>query len=1745
MGLLAALMMESAGSHLRAVPQFAYHEARGSGDAIERLSSHCRQVQSQMDAHRYKHHRHHVAQTPDLHGGLMFSLDLSKAFDRVNRQKLLSGMVRLGVPHNIVQLLNIIYHSTSFTLEYRGEHRRISTHQGIRQGCKAAPCCWSLFITNILHDLQSLTDEEWIKLCNTVFADDWITHVLIRDQTHLHQAIHRIGIMLDLLEDHGVQINLDKTKAMMTLRGTALRKINKRYLLRTKQGAFLCIPRKHGTSKISLVSNIAYLGIQLSYTALESKTMAHRQKSGNIATALLHKWLFSRRPLRLQHRIRIWRQCILPCHWYGLLHVGFRHQDLIQLDQLWMKQLRRITATPAHLTHMSNIALLQHYAIPDPLVQFHSLGVKLQARQLNRLQCLETTDILHYQPESQLPRLLQIIESCIQARRNPETPIDQCDPGWTCQDCHLTFSSQAQFRRHLTMIHDCRLGQIRAYQMTEAQHGEPTCARCGTMFTTWHALKYHSQFVCMQSPQEPSHDPALQHRSELRRYLAANLYNLHLDTTLCEQLTTCCCLCLRICSGEAGLLRHFAVDHVDEYNRHGLFMDQIEHAAMKTTPCSYCLTPVQKVHQCIVHRQLALLMARDRPGPVTSSAEDRMHQCHCGKAFVTAHGLKAHQDRVHTRARPILTDADRELLISTLVTDDWQEVLDQQSILTALSTGCVMCEQSFSKRALLTRHLRQEHARHWTQAADQAAQLESLYKEDGTCYCDPQLTTKHTCVIFLQLALLQRHWSDTCAEDLTTTTDTDAPAPLIAPDFNKLVHLALRMGSVAMLLQSNVIRLYLSTRCLQCRRHYDVHADMMHHLTHDHRDTWIASLPFLTLLQHTFFTSKGCTCLPALVQGDSTHTCATLVQIAAAAMEMPDLLVLPYSFSSLEMTPMLRPWLSQTLMPDVLEWLLTRNFEAIIQNEQLQQIMQTHCITCNQAFMTDELALHLWNFHVRGTQHAAPVLHMLNQLMATMVPAQSCDLCNLCLEDDDTQALMDHLSCRCPVLLQLAMLLTFPNHVNVPFDEAWPAMKERRKQVHRRQLTLVDGLARVLQPIDPTDATLITTWLRILQHVYVEPVLLESLRLKCWHCQQLFLHESHLLEHLQRFHAATTARIQICYDNLAQDILTAEQCPLGCPRAHLTDPCPVLTQLACILCQSDGRLRPRDGRPRRSSSRMLETHHPSRTTEEVVGANKRARRERSAEKQETPAAPTQTWEHREQSAAPPMDVPTDTSPDSSRRLTSCDPLRTAVSDSFRSRRAWHPSEPAAINGPVAIGQGQTGAFEASFGVAHSAAHEGASGLHDSEHGQPRHPPKGQGTTPVDGRGPDAVSAMGCKSPEVDSQHKADAHRSYPGDQGAPKSADRHAEPGRDPSISFLEENDCSDRRSTGMPMDLDGDGGSRMSDAHRAAQALLSLSLATYRGQVQTTESREVATGKGSSTTTSATNAIASLKAVRILTNPESTCCFVNAPLQGLTWQTLLLGQMNADGWAKGQQLFQRLTTFTPQPLHVVTDPLFQAVFRDRWTDFSTQADALEFAEVMLAALQPQSMSNGWTNQTDFKGLANETELAVIKSPDLVPIQLNVFQLLNDCCTLQALISMWHDQDGLTKGLLQPGASVVLSMPRTDDSVTARNQTDILECDRVFSLPYFGDHLGNIMYAEYVAVAVTFHLGTVATQGHFRTALRVSRGWLAYEDGQVPEQWPRLSLPPTAQVVLLWAIRTDLWLQARSHLTPTDGSTTN
>ena len=215
----------------------------------------------------------------------MLSLDMSEAFDRLPRQHLHAGFDLAGVPKQLALLFEHWLHNARYHIHHRGIDCTIPSNRGVRQGCKASPLEWSLFLCAILHaldqkmpfaDVYSRAKEHLIT-----YADDLIAMWLLSAPSDIFQMIQQIGILLDTLELMGMQVNLEKTAFLIRLSGRSVGNILKKIIVKQPSGRWIRIPRHDNRcTLIPVVDCHTYLGARISFFSFEDQTLSHRLHVG-------------------------------------------------------------------------------------------------------------------------------------------------------------------------------------------------------------------------------------------------------------------------------------------------------------------------------------------------------------------------------------------------------------------------------------------------------------------------------------------------------------------------------------------------------------------------------------------------------------------------------------------------------------------------------------------------------------------------------------------------------------------------------------------------------------------------------------------------------------------------------------------------------------------------------------------------------------------------------------------------------------------------------------------------------------------------------------------------------------------------------------------------------------------------------------------------------------------------------------------------------------------------------------------------------------------------------------------------------------------------------------------------------------------------------------------------------------------------------------------------------------------------
>ena len=139
-------------------------------------------------------------------------VDVKSAYDTVNRGILWQILVRLGLGHSFVTLLNSLYNNNTRTITWKGHKTTFPVQTGLRQGCPLSPVLFALLTAHIPEALDRQQKGIYIggnHISNLFFADDIL---LCSSSPQDLQAL--INTLTKELHGLSLQINTAKTKIM-------------------------------------------------------------------------------------------------------------------------------------------------------------------------------------------------------------------------------------------------------------------------------------------------------------------------------------------------------------------------------------------------------------------------------------------------------------------------------------------------------------------------------------------------------------------------------------------------------------------------------------------------------------------------------------------------------------------------------------------------------------------------------------------------------------------------------------------------------------------------------------------------------------------------------------------------------------------------------------------------------------------------------------------------------------------------------------------------------------------------------------------------------------------------------------------------------------------------------------------------------------------------------------------------------------------------------------------------------------------------------------------------------------------------------------------------------------------------------------------------------------------------------------------------------------------------------------------
>ncbi|CAE7462527.1 jockey\pol [Symbiodinium natans] len=343
-----------------------------------------------------------------------------------------------------------------------------------------------------LENFESTYD--WLKGL-TLYADDHHFGLTFHDTKGLAAAIKQAGVLLAVLRDAGLDVNAQKSVALLEVRGRALRKAAKQCQGRSPTGPYLRIPNPNNpTGKVDCIplhTTAVYLGVVISYKNFEDATVRRNIRKAQHRYHQLRKLLNGHHSLTQHTRLRLWRACLEPIFYYALHVVGVTKSGSRLLHTALVKQLRAVCASPVHITRESTADLLGRTGVAW---YYDTLALRGNTLATKLAQAPKEDTVL--QDPAIAAQITHAISTFTQAMREFVQETDEARH--CCDVCGAAFTTNSGLKTHQRRKHAVRPVQSTLRARDIGLNGLPTCSFCKTAFPKWQVLEQHVRLLACE-----------------------------------------------------------------------------------------------------------------------------------------------------------------------------------------------------------------------------------------------------------------------------------------------------------------------------------------------------------------------------------------------------------------------------------------------------------------------------------------------------------------------------------------------------------------------------------------------------------------------------------------------------------------------------------------------------------------------------------------------------------------------------------------------------------------------------------------------------------------------------------------------------------------------------------------------------------------------------------------------------------------------------------------------------------------------------------------------------------------------------------------------------------------------------------------------------------------------------------------------------------------------------------------------
>ena len=274
-------------------------------------------------------------------------IDLTKAFDTVNREGLWRILGKLGCPPRFLSILQQLHIGQKGQVKHNGEFSdSFPIENGVKQGCVLAPTLFAVFFSMMLREAKAdLHEGVYIR-----FRTDGSVFNLRRLLSHTKTLEQ---LILDLLFADDCALLAHTEEALQTVVNrfaNAAKAFGLTISLKKTEVLFQKPPREAYTPplitidgyQLNAVEHFTYLGSVIANDATTTKDVDNRIAKASISFGRLKKRVWQKHSLRLSTKIQVYRAAVLTTLLYGAETWVLYRKQVKLLERFHQRCLRSI-----------------------------------------------------------------------------------------------------------------------------------------------------------------------------------------------------------------------------------------------------------------------------------------------------------------------------------------------------------------------------------------------------------------------------------------------------------------------------------------------------------------------------------------------------------------------------------------------------------------------------------------------------------------------------------------------------------------------------------------------------------------------------------------------------------------------------------------------------------------------------------------------------------------------------------------------------------------------------------------------------------------------------------------------------------------------------------------------------------------------------------------------------------------------------------------------------------------------------------------------------------------------------------------------------------------------------------------------------------------------------------------------------------------------------------------------------------